>query len=163
MALLKNKNKSQSVNFNFNDAQDVDLKDLDKKSFEASIESDRDYRDVAKYIVIQTVAQLNEQNNSKNSLKSEFSKFFKNLILIQLIALFVIVLFSGFLPCFKIGDKILITLISSMFVETLGAIIIMIRYAFDSNQEVEILRILSAVVERYQKFDRNDNSNKHNN
>lgn len=49
-------------------------------------------------------------------------------------------------------DTIVISYMTSVFVETIGAIAIMIKYAFDSQQEVNILDILNSVISNYQKF-----------
>jgi len=43
---------------------------------------------------------------------------------------------------------------ASVFVETLGAIIVMVKYAFKTDEEVEIIKILNAVVKNYQKYKR---------
>ena len=52
----------------------------------------------------------------------------------------------------SVDSTVLTVLVSAMFVETLGAIIVMIRYCFDSSQEVKILEVLNGIVSNFQKF-----------
>lgn len=46
------------------------------------------------------------------------------------------------------------TYIVSAFVETLGVVAVMVRFAFDTKQEVEILSTLNGIVEHFQKYKR---------
>ena len=112
--------------------------------------SEKAYINTTDKIIDASVKQLNRQFHTKNKLKISFTKFFMWFISIQYV--FMICIFVGkafFAPDFP--DNIILTYIGSVFVETLGAIIIMIKHAFDSNQEVRILDILNGAISKYQK------------
>lgn len=85
-------------------------------------------------------------------LKDKFTKFFIWFISIQYIILVLFLLLTAFCRTFHLSDTIVISYITSVFVETLGAIIFMIKYAFDSSQEVKVLEILNGVVLNFKKF-----------
>ena len=53
----------------------------------------------------------------------------------------------------QISDFILNIYIVSVFVETLAGLIIMIKFAFDSKQEVELIKILNAIITNFKKYD----------
>lgn len=55
---------------------------------------------------------------------------------------------------FSISDDLIKTYIVSAFVETLGVVAVMVRFAFDTKQEVEILSTLNGIVEHFQKYKR---------
>lgn len=108
------------------------------------------YINTADKIIDASVKQLNRQFHTKNRLKIWFTSFFMSFISIQYA--FLILIFVGkafFAPEFP--DAIILTYIGSVFVETLGAMIIMIKHAFNSNQEVKILDILNGAISKYQK------------
>lgn len=112
--------------------------------------SEKAYINTTDKIIDASVKQLNRQFHTKNKLKISFTTFFMWFISIQYV--FMMCIFVGkafFAPDFP--DNIILAYIGSVFVETLGAIIIMIKHAFDSNQEVRILDILNGAISKYQK------------
>lgn len=125
--------------------------DFDEVEKGLAKQSEDAYRDVADKIVSQSIEQLGEQNESKNDLKKLFTIFFTIFISVQFLIMVGLLVCVGFFEM-ALSDTVLISYITSVFVETIGAIIIMIRYAFDSQQEVNILQILNGVIENYQKF-----------
>lgn len=118
----------------------------------AEVESDIEYRKIAKSIVDISNDQLGKQNKSKIDLKESFETFFKWLLSLQLIAIFALLIIKGFFKDFNITDSVLIAVISSVFVESLGIVAVMVKYAFDSEQEVKILEILKELIKNYQKY-----------
>ena len=114
--------------------------------------SEDTYRKIALKIVDTSSKQLEEQNTSKNKLKSIFTTFFIIFIGIQYLVLISLLFTKAFVPILNLSDTVIISYITSVFVETLGAIAIMITYAFDSKQEVNILKILNGIISNYQKF-----------
>ena len=133
-------------------------KALSEKEDSLQAQSEKEYSKVAKQIVGASVNQLITQNRSKTLLKKIFTIFFVVFISVQYAAL--IALFAGriFLPEMNLSDEIIIAYMSSIFVETLGGIVLMIKYAFDSSQETKVLDILDGVIGNYQKFHGEDPS-----
>ena len=114
--------------------------------------SEDTYRKIALKIVDASSKQLEEQNTSKNRLKFVFTLFFIIFIGIQYLVLVSLLFIKAFFSTINLSDTVIISYITSVFVETLGAIAIMIKYAFDSKQEVNVLKILNGVISNYQKF-----------
>ncbi len=110
------------------------------------------YRKIAIDIVKLSEEQLKEQNESKNSLKKIFTIFFIVFISVQYLVLISLLYIKTFVEKMYLSDTVIISYITSVFVETIGAIIIMVKYSFDSKQEVNILEILNGVITNYQKF-----------
>ena len=52
----------------------------------------------------------------------------------------------------QLSDNVLTVYMTSVFVETLGAVVVMIKYAFKADEEVRIIDILNAVVKNFQKY-----------
>ena len=116
-------------------------------------DNEKKYLAVVDKIVDTSVAQLNSQNGNKTNLRNKFFPLFKGLIIAQLVFIIVLILLQGFcFTCFEIDTTVLVAVISSVFVETLGVIGVMIKFSFDSKQEVNILQILNGVVEHFQKI-----------
>ena len=80
--------------------------------------------------------------------------FFSIFISVQFIALIVMLFLRGFIQAFDISDTLFTAYIVSVFVETLGIVAVMVKFAFDTKQEVEILSTLNGVIEHFQKFKR---------
>ena len=114
--------------------------------------SENAYKDIVKRIVNVTDGHLDNLSNSKQDLKKSFTPFFKWFLVAQYVVLTVILILNACVTGFHISDVIIATYITSVFVETLSVIVIMIKYAFNSDQEVELLRILSNAISNYQKF-----------
>ena len=107
------------------------------------------YPNLVKRIVKISEKQLEEQSKSKITLKKIFTIFFVIFIGVQYIFLMFLLLGKAFWNI-NLSDNIIAVYIGSVFLETLGAIIVMVKYAFDSNQEVEILGILNNALATYQ-------------
>lgn len=114
------------------------------------------YNLIAYKIVKIAEEQLKSQNQSKIDLKADLSRFFRTFLKLQFVVLFL--LLFGEMICNiawptveAISDKIILTFITSVFVETLGGIILMVIYAFSSKDEIQITKILTEVIKTFQK------------
>ncbi len=130
----------------------LDNDDADTIDYELRKSSEDTYQAIASDIVDVSSEQLEEQNASKNRLKHTFTVFFICFLSVQYLVLISFLYIKSF--CVKCGlsDTVIISYMTSVFVETLGAIVVMIKYAFDSKQEVNILEILNGVIANFQKF-----------
>ena len=131
--------------------------DLEKELAQRSEDS---YLEIVAGIVNTSTEQLDSQNRGKKNLRLAFFIIFTVLIVLQLAFIFTIVGLQGSNASFDVGVEIVVAIVSSVFVETLGAIILMIKYCFDSSQEVKILEILNGVVKNFQKYGSNKTDDK---
>ena len=137
------KEKEQNSIEKWNDNKDA------RAIFDSQI-SERAYADITKRVTNASIQQLHRQFHSKNRLKISFSKFFMWFIAAQyfvLVALFAVKAFFSI----DFPNPIILTYMSSVFVETLGALVIMIIHAFDSKEEVQVLNILNGIFSSFQK------------
>lgn len=139
---------------NQDDYEQIDERDVelvqDKKS-------DDSYQETASRIVDISENQLKEHNDTKKDLQKILLIFFIFLLSIQIIAIIGLVLLKGFCGSFKINDNVLITFITSAFVETLGVIAIMVKFSFNIEQETKIISILSSYIKDFKVY----NSSEH--
>ena len=56
------------------------------------------------------------------------------------------------------SDSVVSAYVISVFAETLSGLIIMIKFAFQSKQDVELIKILNSIIEHFQKYNRNGQS-----
>ncbi len=126
--------------------------DADPMDDRLKAKSEDAYIDIANQIVTCATIQLGEQNESKNTLKKIFTIFFVVLLSAQYMALAALLFIRAFQKESLLTDTVIITYITSVFLETLGAVIIMIRYAFASDQETKVLSILNSIIDRFKKF-----------
>ena len=113
--------------------------------------SDKLYDNIVREVVDISKTQLSIQSTSKEKLKKGFSTFFKVLLSAQLIFLALLIAYQAIFVEKRLSDAVIIAYISSVFAETLGGVILMITYAFNSKEEVETISILNRVVQYYQK------------
>lgn len=125
----------------------------------ARIKSVEAYIEIVKQVVNSSSTNLNNIDSNKKSLRKLLIVFFIILLSLQFLVLSVLMFVKGFCGFFDVSDTLLLTFMTSIFIETLGAIIIMIRYAFKSEEEVSIIKILNDVVRDYQKEKDQDISN----
>ena len=105
---------------------------------------------------ITTVVKISDKNlealrSDKIGLREQFVSFFKQMLERQLTFLFVMLLSRIFLNS-NLSDGVLIAFMSSVFVETIGCMILMISFAFKSDEELKILETLNLIVHKFQKF-----------
>ena len=114
-------------------------------------ESEIRYISIVEKIVDSSVDHLLGQQKTKSKSRNTFQKFFIFLLTVQMFAVISLIVLSA-LYIIDVSDKVIITFIASIFVETLSLIGIMIKFNFDSSQEVQILQILHGVIKNFQKF-----------
>ena len=100
--------------------------------------------------------QLTEEGKNKQKLRFFFTIFFSIFIASQFVILSVVIFLLGLQQDFVLPDGVLTAYIASVFVETLGVVALMVKFVFNSQEEVKIIDILNAVVVNYQKFNRKD-------
>lgn len=143
---LKDATKESAVEEGYSSGIDRDIGKLQQ-------ESEASYNEIAHLIVNISNKQLIKQNNDKNGIRRFFMPFFSTFISLQFITLIVMLFMRGFGKLY-IPDSLFTAYIVSVFVETLGVIAVMVRFAFDTKQEVEILSTLNGIIEHFQKFKR---------
>ena len=119
--------------------------------------SEENYIEIVKGVVDFSKDKLNTISKQKDKMRQRLIDFCLQIVIVQLFILFLLLVCGSNVG---MSDKVIITFMTAVFVETLGAIIIMIRYAFKSDEEVSIIDILNAVVGRYQKYHDNESTNK---
>ena len=78
---------------------------------------------------------------------------FSALLILEYVYLAVIILLDAMssIPM-DVPDKVLQALITSVFLQTLSAMGVMIAFAFMSREETQIVGLLHQIIEDYQKF-----------
>lgn len=114
--------------------------------------SEEHYTRITEKIVNISSKQLESQNDNKIELRKTFQVFFTALLSFQIVSVIALVACNASIPAFHISDNVLITLMTAVFLETLGAVIAMVKFAFNSEQEVQILKIMNSVISGFQKF-----------
>jgi hypothetical protein len=112
--------------------------------------SEEMYLEIVRDVVIFSKRKLNSMHDEKEALRSRLIDFSLQLLSIQIIFLLIFLFFSKSL---QISDNVLSVYMTAVLVETLGAVIVMIKYAFKSDEEVKIIDILNAVVKNFQKYE----------
>lgn len=121
----------------------VDYKSLEEKSDEA-------YRQITNRIIDITEKKLESQISTKEKIRKPLSKFLPWFLIAQFAVLCIILFLNS--CCFHLSDSVINTYIVSVFAETLVGFIIMIRFAFNMEQEVNLIGILNAIVSKFQKY-----------
>lgn len=124
--------------------------------------SDNAYQKTADKIVNISNDQLDAQRKMKDKAKSKLLNFFIALLFIQFLSIVAIVVLKG-LRYFDISDSVLIVYITSVFVETLGVIAIMVKSSFNSAQEIEIIKILNSYIKDFKVYNSSEHRGENNN
>ena len=114
---------------------------------------EKEYAKLVNRVIDISDDHLKTQNTTKSDLRSFFTNFFVAFLFVQYIALVVLLVLNATLEGFNISDNIFLTYITSVFVETLGVIIIMVTFAYGNKTESSILDVLKTIVGEYKKFD----------
>ncbi len=133
---------------------------IDRYNWIVARRSEEAYIRIVSNVVEKSSSSLNELRDDKKNLRNSFVNLFKGLIMAQLIGLAFILMFKGFCPYFNVADNIILTFMTTVFVETMGVITLMILFAFKSDEEIKIIDILNSVVGNYQKFSISNKTNK---
>ena len=120
---------------------------------QTELESNRDYRGVANRIITVSQNQLADQQRSKVELRRRFAWVFSALLILEYVYLAAVILLDAITPIpLDVPDRVLQALITSVFLQTLSAMGVMIAYAFMSKEETRIVSLLHQIIEDYQKF-----------
>lgn len=156
--------KVNKKDYNFDYGYDGDYEkvdDVDSK-INQDEKSDNSYQRTANKIVNISANQLSEQNTSKRHFQKILLVFFIILLSVQFLAIIVLVLIKGFSKNFEISDAILLTFITSVFVETLGVIAIMVKFSFNNEQETKIISILNSYIKDFKVYNSSEHGSKSN-
>jgi 6-pyruvoyl-tetrahydropterin synthase len=135
-----------------NKEQDVSDKIDQAAVAKNSIESDRDYRKITSQIIEISEEQLKDHTKDKKPLRLILMWFVIILLILQFGAL-VAILFLNKVWELEISNEVIKVYVVSLFAETLSGLFIMIKFAFDTSQEVRLIAILNNIVERFKKYD----------
>ena len=120
--------------------------------------SEEAYIEIVRDVVKKSGENLSLLRKDKTYLRNRFVCLFSWILVLQIIVLFGIFACKGFVPSFAVSNDIIMTYMTTVFLETLGVIALMITFAFKSAEEIKIIGILNSVVSNYQKY--KDNKNK---
>lgn len=127
--------------------EEVNENSLVESSEGLSGESEKFYKQETKLIIDESIRLLDEEYEGKKKLRRVLSVFFLILLSVQFIILGLLLIFNK-----KISEGLSITYITSVFVETLGVIVLMVKFAFDNSKEIEIIKVLNSFMSSYQKY-----------
>ncbi len=127
----------------------TDVKEIFLSAKSPKVLSTEVYLDTVKGVVQQTTEHLNSQNSAKKDLRTNFTRFFKWFIFMQFIVLIVLIVLNASIPNFIVSEAVLLAYISSVFVETLGVMAIMVTFAYNNKTEKTVLEILKSIVENF--------------
>ena len=113
--------------------------------------SEKNYIEIVNKALHNSFNHLDTQNTSKDALRKFFSIFFCILISIEYI-MFVLLLFFVGHKLIIIETSILLVYASSIFVETIGVIAFMIKFAYANETELGVLKVAQEVVNGYKKY-----------
>ncbi len=140
---------SNNANFSNTTSRKIEQQSIRDKS-------EQTYIDIVQDVVENSKENLTAIRDDKQSLRYRLIDFCLTMLAVQMIFLIIFLLCSR-----KIGlsDNVLSVYMTAVFVETLGSVIVMVKYAFKSEEEVKIIDILNAVVKNFQKY--KDNTEEH--
>ena len=111
--------------------------------------SEETYLRIVQEVVRDSKWNLATMHEEKLDLRCRLIEFCLHALSVQMIFLIVLLLAHKAL---ELSDGVLSVYMTAVFVETLGAVIVMVKYAFKSDEEVKIIDILNAVVKNFQKY-----------
>ena len=147
----------EDLNWDYSDDGDFETVDSIDRRVVQDEKSDDTYQETASRIVDISEIQLNNQHDSKTKLQKRLLWFFIALLSVQTIAIVVVILLNGFNKRFQLNDGVIIAFITSAFVETLGVVALMVKFAFNNEQETKIISILNSYIEHFKVY----NSSEH--
>ena len=124
-----------------------------KEDFNRNVTSvlGNNYNETVQSVIEITKNHLKSQNDTKNKLRTPFTWFFCIFLSVEYIGLLVLIILNACVSGFTVSEYILIAYISSVFLETLGVILFMIKFAYTNKTELKILEILQSIINNYKK------------
>ncbi len=130
----------------------VDIPDV-RSRIQTEFESNRGYQMVADHIITVSQRHLTNQQRDKVELRKKFAGLFSVLLILEYVFMVVFILLDAItaIPV-DVPDSILQMYITSVFLQTLSTIGVMIAFAFVSKEETRIVGLLNQIIQNYQKF-----------
>lgn len=147
--LILNNNKFSTIDSNKikKEISKVETHNMDKQ-IEKTL--DERYHELLEKIVNESFDTLEKNSNESKEQRDIFRNFFLCFLAIQFGMIAVLVILKG-ANVLELSDLIITTMIASFFVETLGVVAIMVRFVFNSKQEIEIIKAIQQIAEHYKK------------
>ena len=127
----------------------TDTPEVDRETKNIKYLSETTYLNIVQDVVNFSKSKLEDIHTEKHSLRSRLIDFCLQILGLQVFFLIIFLMFSKHIG---LTDNVLSVYMTAVFVETLGAVIVMIKYAFKSEEEVNVIAILNAVVANFQKY-----------
>lgn len=131
----------------FENLSSIDLEE-DVKNDDYKHQEQLKYQDLLEKIIDKSFDALKAISKSKTHHRIIFRNYFLKFLILQFIIISVIIIACGF-GVLKLSDLILTTMIGSLFVETLGVVIIMVKYIFSPKDELGIIEAIKNVAQNY--------------
>lgn len=124
-----------------------------RSRIQTEFESNRGYQMVAERIITVSQKHLANQQHDKVELRKKFANLFSVLLILEYVFLVIFILLDAIksIPV-EVPESILQLFITSVFVQTLSAMGVMIAFAFVSKEETRIVGLLNQIIQNYQKF-----------
>lgn len=123
--------------------------EIQTKSISIKDKSEETYLDIVQDVVKSSKENLSKIHKEKLELRNRLINFCLQILTVQMIFLILFLVLSRRI---QLSDNVLTVYMTAVFVETLGAVVVMIKYAFKADEEVRIIDILNAVVKNFQKY-----------
>ena len=130
----------------------MDIPDV-RSRIQTEFESNRGYQQVADHIITVSQRHLANQQRDKVELRKKFAGLFSLLLILEYVFMVIFILLDAItaIPV-DVPDSILQIYITSVFLQTLSTIGVMIAFAFVSKEETRIVGLLNQIIQNYQKF-----------
>lgn len=134
-----------------------------RNRIQTEFESDRGYHMVADRIISVSQKHLSEQQKDKVYLRKKFTNVFSALLILEYIfgVLFILLDAITIIPV-NVPESVLQLYITSVFLQTLSAMGVMIAFAFVSKEETRIVGLLNQIIQNYQKVNLDDDDEQNN-
>ncbi len=111
------------------------------------------YIDTVNKIVDISKEHLSKLQDHRIGLRKRFVQLFTSLVVSQTAILLILFLIIGFPVPFNLSENILLCYMGTIMIETLGCVVIMIKFSFNTSEEAHIISVLNSIVGQYQKYE----------
>lgn len=134
------------------ESQDNELVSTESEYSSLKRFSEESYVNIVLEVIKVSRRHLMNQDESKKDLRKRLTTFFKFLLGAQYLFLVVFIMLNAWVVDFNISEKLLLTYITSVFVETLAVVTIMVIFAYGNKTELKIIEILRNIIEKFKKL-----------
>lgn len=120
-----------------------------QSELELACDSENTYLNIAIDVVDFSKSQITAGQVYKAKLRKAFFIFFTIALSLEYLVLFALLILHIW---FAVRQEIILVYMSAVVVETIGAVAIMIKFAFEMSSEVEMNKTLHKVIENFQKY-----------